>query len=278
MKVHLFRRTPVNRSPATFFLLVFALSIPAWLVGAVTGLQLLPGLPVSSLAAFSPSIAAAILVYKENKTAGVTELLKRSFDYKRIRAKAWYAPIILLVPGVMVLSYGLMRWMGTPVPAPQFPVLAPLVMFLVFFVAALGEELGWMGYAIDPIQERWNALQAGILLGLVWAVWHIVPFMQAHQTPDYIAWQCLNIVAGRVLFVWLYNNTGKSVFAAAVFHATQNVSWQLFPINGSYYDPRITALIFTFVVVIVTVVWGPKTLTRNRPAPSSTGMQSNTVV
>jgi uncharacterized protein len=93
---------------------VFALSIPFWLIGAVTGLQLLPGLPVSSLMICGPLIAALILVYRENRTAGVTELLKRSFDYKRIRAKVWYAPIVLLMPGVMVLSYGLMRLMGSP--------------------------------------------------------------------------------------------------------------------------------------------------------------------
>ncbi len=172
---------PRSRSPLKFFLLVFALSIPFWLIGAVTRLQMLPGLPVSSLMAFCPLISASILVYRENKTAGVTELLKRSFDYRRIRAKVWYAPIVLLMPAAMVLTYGLMRLMGLPLPTPQFPVLAAPVMFLAFFVAALGEELGWSGYAIDPMQGRWNALQASILLGLVWATWHIVPLVQAHR-------------------------------------------------------------------------------------------------
>ena len=131
-----------TRSPLKFFLLVFALSIPFWLAGASTALQLLPGLPVSSLMFICPVTAALILVYRENKTAGVTELLKRSFDFKRIRAKIWYAPIILLMPGVMVLSYGLMRLMGVPLPSPQFTVLAALAMFLAFFIPALGEELG----------------------------------------------------------------------------------------------------------------------------------------
>src|SRR5262249_40892910 len=92
-----------SRSPLPFFLLVFALSVPFWLIGAVTKLHLLPSLPVSSLGAFCPLMAASILVYRENKTAGVTELLKSAFDYKRIRAKVWYAPIALLMPGVMAL-------------------------------------------------------------------------------------------------------------------------------------------------------------------------------
>jgi uncharacterized protein len=253
-----------SRSPLKFFLLVFALSIPFWLAGAVTTYQLLPGLPVSSLMFFCPATAALIFVYRENKTAGVTELLKRSFDYKRIRAKIWYAPIILLMPGVMVLSYGLMRLMGVPLPTPQFPVPATLGMLLAFFIAALGEELGWSGYVIDPMQDRRGALQASMLLGLVWAAWHIVPYLQAHRSLAWIAWQCLFTVAARVLIVWLYNNTGKSVFAAALFHTMSNLSWQLFPIHGSDYDPRITGLIVTFAASTVAVVWGPRTLARYR--------------
>jgi membrane protease YdiL (CAAX protease family) len=258
--------TSMSKPPFSFFPLVFALSIPIWLAGALTEHQLLPGLPVSSLMTFCPLLAAAILVYAENKTAGVTTLLKRAFDYKRIRAKVWYAPMVLLMPGVMVLSYGLLRLTGSPVPPPQFSILAPPAMFLMFFIAALGEELGWSGYIIDPMQDRWNALQASLLLGLVWAAWHIVPFVQAQRSPAWIAWQCLVLVATRVLLVWLYNNTGKSVFAVAVCHAMVNVTWQLFPVNGSYYDPRVTGLIVTFLAAIVALVWGPQTLAQYRYA------------
>jgi uncharacterized protein len=215
---------------------------------------------------FCPVTAALIFVYRENKTAGVTELLKRSFDYERIRAKIWYATIILLMPGVMVLSYGMMRLMGVPLPTPQFTVLAALAMFLALFVAALGEELGWSGYVIDRMQARWNALQSSILVGLAWAGWHIVPYLQAHRSPEWIAWQCLFTVSERVLLVWLYNNTYKSVFATSLFHTMSNVSWLLFPIYGSYYDPCIAGLITTFAAVLVTVVWGPQTLARYRTA------------
>jgi membrane protease YdiL (CAAX protease family) len=163
--------------------------------------------------AFCPLMAASILVYRENKAKGVKELLKRSFDYNRIRTKVWYAPIVLLMPGVMVLTYGLMRLRRVPLPTPQFPVLAAPAIFLAFFITALGEELGWSGYVIDLMQDRRNALQAGILLGLVWAAWHIVPLAQAGRSSAWIAWWCLSTVAQRVLIVWLYNNTGKSVFA-----------------------------------------------------------------
>lgn len=251
-------------SPLEFFVLVFVLSIPFWLIGALSPLQLLPGLPVSSLAVFCPLIAASILIYREHKTDGVAALFKRSFDYKRIKAKIWYLPTILLIPGIAVLAYFGMRLAGMPLPKPEFPVLEALAMFLLFFIAGLGEELGWMGYAFSPLQERWNALQAALLLGLVGAAWHIVLFVEAGRSPLWIAWQGLNLVAVRVLIVWLYNNTGGSIFAASLCHATVNLSWQLFPNNGSHYDPRVTALITVFAAAIVAVIWGPRTLTRNR--------------
>jgi membrane protease YdiL (CAAX protease family) len=190
------------------------------------------------------------------------ELLKRSFDTGRIGAAAWYVPMILLIPALMALSYGLMRLMGTPVPGPQFTLLAPLVLFAMFFVAALGEELGWSGYIIDPLQARWNALWASLLVGAVGAAWHIVPLAQAGRSAEWIAWQLPTLVALRVLLVWLYNNTGHSIFAVTVLHAMYNVSWQLFPVNGSYYDPRITGLIFAGTAALIVVVWGPQTFTR----------------
>ena len=255
-----------NGSPLKFFVLVFAFSVPFWLIGAAIDVQLLPGLPLSALGAFCPLLAALVLVHEENKTAGVTGLLKRSFDYKRIRAKRWYAPIVLLMPVVSLVVYGLMHWMGWPVPAPQFPVLATLLISLAFFAGALGEELGWSGHAIDPMQARWNALQASVLLGLVTALWHIVPLVQAHRPPAWIAWWCLYAVAARILIVWLYNNTGESVFATALFHAMLNLSWMLFPVYGSHFDPRLGGLVVAFAAAVVTAVWGPKTLARFKHA------------
>ena len=260
---------PVSRSPLKFFLLVFALSIPFWFISDLTDVQLMPGLSLSALAAFCPMIAALILVHRERRTAGVTELLKRSFDFERIRAKRWYAPILVLMAGVNLAVYGLMRWMDMPMPAPQIGVLAAPVMFFAFFVGALGEELGWSGYITDPLQERLNALQTGVILGLVSVVWHLVPLLLIGRSPTWIAWWCLYAVAARVLIVWLYNNTGKSVFAVALFHATLNLSWMLFPVYGSHFDMRLGGLVMAVVAVMVTVVWGPQTLVRHHSARSS---------
>ena len=123
----------------------------------------------------------------------------------------------------------------------------------------MGEELGWSGYVIDPLQERWGALRASVLVGVVWGVWHYVPLIQAHRSTTWIAWWSLYTMALRVLIVWLYNNTGRSVFTATLFHALSNVSSVTY---SNYYVPRITGLIVAFMAALVVLVWGPRTLVR----------------
>ena len=253
-----------DRSPRKFFILVLGLSVPFWLLGAGTDLQLMPGLSVSALMAFCPMAAALILVYRQSRAAGVAELLSRSFDLKRIKAKRWYVPIFLLMPGINVVVYGLMHWMDAPLPTPQVSILPALLMAVAFFVGALGEELGWSGYVLDPLQVRWNALQASLILGVVGVLWHLVPLLLLHRSPSWISWWCLYAVAARLLTVWLYNNTGKSVFAAALFHATLNLTYMLFPIYGSHFDMRIGGLIMALAAAMVTAIWGSRTLDRFR--------------
>ena len=227
-------------------------------------------LPVSALQVICPLIAALILVYREDKLGGVRRLLKRVFDYKRIKQKTWYVPIIFLLPIIYLLSYEVMRLLRLPLPdEPHVPFLTIPILFVVFFMLAIGEEVGWMGYAVDPLQERQSALTTSIVLGLVWGIFHVVPDVQAHHGLAWIAWQHgVYAVALRIVIVWLYNNTGKSVFAAILVHDTDNVSWSLFPNYGSHYDPAVTGAITAIVAVIVTFLWGSKTLARYRYAGS----------
>ncbi len=255
---------PRNRSALAYVALTFALSIPFWIAGALTNHQLLPALPISALAVVCVVGAAAILVYREHGRASVVALLQRSFDFKRVSAKIWYVPSILLMPGIMALSYVVMRLMGVQLPVPQFSVVTALMLLVVFFIAAAGEELGWSGYAIDLLQARFGALGGAVLLGVVWAVWHVIPLLSVQRSLEWIAWWSLGTVAARVIITWLYNNTGRSVFVAILFHAMINVTWQLFPVNGSYYDPRVTSVITAAVAVVVVIVWGPRTLVRAR--------------
>jgi uncharacterized protein len=253
-----------KKSLVQFFVLVFTLSIPFWVLGAVTNILLLPGLPISAFAVLCPVGAAVILVHREGGAAGVSALFKRCFDYRRIRAIGWLVPVLFLDPVIKLVSFFVIRLQGVPIPLPQISVVQTLALFGVFFIGAQCEELGWSGYAIDPLQDRYGALRGSLLLGLVWVVYHYIPLLEAHRSWLFIGWWSLGTLATRVIIVWLYNNTGRSVFVAALFHAILNLTWQLFPIHGSFYDPQVTSLITALVAVGVVFVWGAGTLTQGK--------------
>jgi membrane protease YdiL (CAAX protease family) len=250
--------TILEKPPLAFFLLSIVLIIPFLVYGALTGIQLSPGIPVAAIGTFCPMLAAIILVYRKDKKLGVVTLLKRSFDFKRIEDRRWYALILLLMPVVTILQFWVLLLMGVSLPAPQISIFPTLALGIAAFIAALGEELGWSGYAIDPMQARWGALNASLVLGIFWAIYHYIGLLEAHRAVEWIAWWTLFTLAARVLMVWLFNHTGKSVFGMALFHMTLNVTWQLFPIQGSFYDYRVAGLIMAAVAAIVVAVWGPQ--------------------
>lgn len=264
-----------NRSLLHFLLLLFGLSIPLWVIGAIYDVQLFTGFNLYQLPLAMPAVAALILIYREGGKDGVLALLKRTYDFRHIKSKIWYLPIMLTYPSIGLLDYLIQRLSGVSIPAPQFSLVTFLGYSTVFFLT-FGEELGLTGYGVDPLQQRYTALKSGLILGLVWAGYHVPSFIiSGYYTSDWMFWHALYTIAGRVLFVWVYNNAGKSLFAMALFHSTFGLFWTLFPATGnlqkatSYYDPRIAAFVAISYVLIVTLLWGSKTLAQYRFARSN---------
>lgn len=261
-----------KRSPLHFFVLVYALSIPLWVLNVIHPMHIpVDNLPVTDIVAtFMPMVAASILVYREEGSGSVKDLLKRAFDYRRITGKVWYVPIIFLTPFIYVLTYVIMRLIGLPVPTVWSPPILTPLLFIAFFFAAAGEELGYTGYVTDPMQARYTTLTASIIIGLIHGVWHFPSEISIGQTLGLIIWGGVILaVSFRILTVWLYNNTGKSVFAAILFHAVTNTGRSIFPGTRSTFelwDGAIGYGLIAIVTVIVVFLWGSKTLTRFRYA------------
>lgn len=250
-----------------YFPLVVLISVPFWLLGG-NRLPLPVALPGSALMFVSPVIAASILTYRRSGWDGVTALLKRAVDFRRIRDKRWLLPSLLLLPSIYLLSYGVMRLTRQPLPEPDIPLLMIPVFLALYAIPGMCEELGWTAYAIDPLQNRWGALRAAVLMGLFWSLWHVIPDIQNQKSGDWIFWHRLSAVALRVIIVWVYNNSGKSVFAAVLVHVADNVVVSLFPNYGSHYNPMINALISWAVVGMIVLGWGSQTLARFRLSSS----------
>ncbi|MEU8279766.1 CPBP family intramembrane glutamic endopeptidase [Microbispora bryophytorum] len=242
-----------HRSPVWLIALTFVLSVPFWLAGAVAG-RLSANLPVSALMACCPLLAAMLLVHRHEPRGAVKRLLKRVVDWRAISHPGWYALAITLPLGMMAASYAAMVLLGRSLPEPRIsPIEVPL-LFAVFLVAAACEEAGWTAYATDPLCARWSLPAAGLILGVTWAVWHLVPYAQAGHGPLWTAGQCLYTVALRVVIVWLYRRSA-SVLAGVACHAASNVGWSLFPDHGSHYDPVVTGSVAAAVALLVMTAW-----------------------
>lgn len=240
--------------------------MPFYILGAAG--DRLPGLailPASALMTFVPMIAALILVYRKHGGVGPKTLLKRVIAGKRHPGAGWVLTALLFMPAVCLLEFGVLRLNGSTVPLPQIAPGAALLLFAAFFIGAIGEELGWQGYAYPSLRNRLGALRAALVLGTAWALWHLIPFIQLGRSPEWIFWHSLSAVALRVIIVWLFENARQSVLVAVLFHTMINVSWALFPIAGSYYDPFVTFVILALAAGPIVALWGPATLARFRP-------------
>ncbi|WP_373551167.1 CPBP family intramembrane glutamic endopeptidase [Haliscomenobacter sp.] len=267
-----------TRTPLKFFLLVYGFSIPLWIIETMIDIKGLPlDIPITDIAAaFTPLIVASILIYKEEWHSGVKRLFQRILDFSRITKKIWYVPIIFLPFLLYLLIYLIIYFIELPLPRTFFiPFQSILFIFPLFFIGAICEEIGYMGYAIDPMQERFGALAASIMMGIPWVIWHYPSIIQQGHHLSWIAWATLGTVAVRVLIVWIYNNTGKSLFACILFHTMLNLGRPLSPqddLHNPLVDyPEIHYSVFAITAVVVVFLWGAKTLARykyHQPAPN----------
>jgi uncharacterized protein len=249
----------MTKSPLTFLILVLLLSLPFYMLGA-TGAKLfgLSILPVSALMVIVPAIAACILVCRQSGIPAAMELLKSACFNEQKLGFGWILLALLVMPIIFVLEFGIIWTTGVAVPLPNTDAGQILFLFLIFFVAAVCEEAGWQGYGYPALRNHFSVLPAAAVLGALWGLWHIIPFVQQGRSGKWVLWQCLCAVAMRIIIVWLFENTGKSILIAVLFHMMFNVSWALFPIAGSFYDPVITFLILAFPVLAIVALWRPQ--------------------
>ena len=263
----------INKSPLKFFLIVYGLSIPLWIIERFIDVKGLPlNIPITDiLAAFTPLIAATILVYKEHGRIGINNLFKRIFDFNKIKKKVWYVPIVFLPFLMYLLIFLIIYLLKLPFSSSfQETLLSIFVLFIFFFLGAIAEEVGYMGYAIDPMQDRFGALKASILIGIPWAIWHYPSIIQQGHGFIWLLWGTLGTVAVRVLIVWIYNNTQKSVFACIFFHTLLNLGRVIFPKDETHNPlvdyPDIHYGTIAITAIIIVFLWGSKMLARYKYA------------
>lgn len=175
--------------------------------------------PVFILAVWSPAMAAFILVSRHYGAAGVRSFLRRVTGWRM--PLAWWAFLVLGVPAIVYLGAAIKGTIGDPFPfSPWYDVL-PLLGFALIIGPV--EEFGWRGVALPLLQRRFPPLWAGLLLGVVWGLWHAPAFLVS-GTPQ-SAWSfgpyVLGVLAVSVIWTPMFNASGGSILIAALFH------WQI---------------------------------------------------
>jgi membrane protease YdiL (CAAX protease family) len=105
---------------------------------------------------------------------------------------------------------------------PYLGIVGAFLLWLLTF--GVGEEIGWRGFALPRLQQRHSALTATLILGVVWALWHLPSFL---YKDTYVAMGLLpgfpllllSISAAAITFTWLYNSTRGSLLIVILFHA-----------------------------------------------------------
>ena len=243
-----------------FFVLAYALS---WWPAILYALDLLP----QPIVGFGPFLAALVVLALTSGKSGIVGLLRRMVRWRM--APVWYAVALLLPVAIALAAAAFNVMLGAQAPSSvELGGWTGLfsTFFILLLIPGLGgtwEEPGWRGYALPRLQVGLSALLASLILGVLWAFWHL-PLMVVGEVPRS---DIVFVISWTVVFTWLFNNTRGSVLLAMLMHAMNNT------ISGSFIGPMFSgadsvrqgwlyAALWCAVAVVLVVVAGPKHLSR----------------
>ena len=266
----------------SFFILAFLFTWLNWVPQALTSRGVINyKIPTFApiIAGYGPALSAIIITALTSGMTGIKKLFRRVVQW-RVGLK-WYS-VVLLLPAAIIMAalvlHQLLRIDSDEVAphqllnlgSPGTPVFIQILILSIVFIIGFdgfGEELGWRGFALPGLLKKYSALTASLVLGTIWAVWHL-PYamtvgtsMSEHPFLYFVP----GIIASSILSTWIYNNTNGSILMVILFHATGNLCYVVLPVffPGVSSAGSLTTIIQWLVVLIVILVEGPKYLSRN---------------
>ncbi len=270
-------RISKSANPWRFFALALGISwfFWVWVILLDWNVWRFPAVLFGAFGLFGPAIAEIILIFYARDKEQWKDYWQRVFDIRRI-GKKWFLVILLCFPVLNAVAILIGIIGGSSLPefetaknllSKPWSILPYAIYILVF--GPLPEELGWRGYALDGLQARYNALFSSLILGSVWALWHVPLFFMKgtfqHDVLKFATTGFWTYIFGPViisiLFTWVYNNTNRSTLSAILFHFMINFTAELMPLTeqGRVYS-TILLLVLTLGVVFI---YGKETLNRH---------------
>jgi len=218
-------------------------------------------------ATFGPFLGAVVATRLESGADGVASLFGRVRKWRVERR--WYGAVlailgaIALIPPLLALVLG----MGS---LAELVAAVPWYFYMLLFVfqlltSGLGEEVGWRGYLLPKLYERFQSRKAIWVSGLAWAIWHypFVIFLFSSSMPDLslaekvpailfsLAGFTMTIIGQGFIYAWLLKHT-QSVFIAILYHALGNTLATIFGVEKLAAGPLVLLpALFPWVIVVI---------------------------
>jgi membrane protease YdiL (CAAX protease family) len=252
-----------NNTLVVYFVLAYAISWGVMLPIAASAqgwIETQVPYSLHYLASFGPMLSAIIVSGVTAGSAGVRKLLSGLFRWRvplRYYAFAILGPIALFIFAVLLTRLVTGYW-------PDLSLLGeadylgnigiPAVLLLWFLTYGMGEEVGWRGFALPRLQRTRPAANAALLLGLLWAGWHLPAFLYRDTYtqmtllgfPVFV----VSLVFASVVFTWLYNSTAGSLLLVVLFHVFFN--WlSVSEAGGQFVGFLMTAPVILWAIYVV---------------------------
>lgn len=218
-----------------------------------------PGLKILiAIAQFSPLIAALVVTAATEGKAGLKALWKRFWN--RDLSLKWFLVILLFNPMVRLIANLISRAAGGEhYPFLEQPNIFPLL--ISGLIIGIQEEVGWRGYALPRFQARWGALTSSIILGVIWAPYHIGNWLIGERMDSFLEFS-LWIILISIFTTWIFNNSNGSILAAVLFHAV--VTNGITGCCGVPWAMELLLGIYLVAAIIIVAVFDPKNLVRQK--------------
>lgn len=260
----------VKRNPAIFyFVITFLISWSGVLiVASQTGIpatteqfdKLLPLAMIPFL--FGPSISGLVLISITKGKEGFKSLFRILFNW-RLKT-SFYLIAIFTIPLLSSLSL-LILSQFSDVYIPDIITTdnktGLIISGLIYGIIGGGllEELGWTGFAVPRLRERYSIFKTGLIVGLLWGVWHFLPVIWGcgDSTGNLVLYKFLpgfffhyaGLIPTRILMVWLYDKS-SSLILPIVVHATLT-AFTFFILNIS----EVGIALFNYYLSIAIGLW-----------------------
>lgn len=196
---------------------------------AVMPLILNPALPVEPFqilgALAGPTLSAVIVIAATEGRAGLGSFFRRYLQWRA--GIAWW--LIVLFGILIALTLVAAAILGPSVLsefAKNLGLILPTYLLTLVVGVILGplwEEPGWRGFALPRLQAQYGPITGSVILGAIWAVWHLPGYLGGWMTSVFPA-LLVYCIGFSILATWIYNHTGGSILLMILLHSSSNAA------------------------------------------------------